>query len=178
MAKITFNKLGYKVNSSATTEMRINDSLSLDIIQYLPIQEKANLITFVVDQAVDEHTGCFSPIRVEVYFNLALAKWYAGIQFSEKQLQDGGKTYDALESNGFFEALRNNIGKDFSRVQDMLDETLKDIVRYNNSFAGMINVMTSDAAGLNGNLQSILEQIKNKEGLETLSAIQDVVGTD
>lgn len=176
MTQVTFNKLGYKVNTK-TVEWKINDDITLQVLQYLPIQDKANLITFVVDQAVDERTGCFSPIRIEVYFQLALAKWYAGIKFSEKQLQDGGKTYDALESNGFFNNLRSLI-PEFKDIEYMLDETIKDIARYNNSFAGVLSVMTGDSEELGSNIQEILESIKNKEGIETLSAIKEAVGTD
>lgn len=179
MNKISFNKLGYKMQPSSTNTFKVNNELNIEVLQYLPAQEKGNLISFVASNAIDDKTGCFSPLRIEVFFNLALAKWYGGVSFTDKQIREAWKTYDILETNGFFENLRIAMdAKEFTDIQDMLDETLQDIARYNNSFAGMLNIMSGDAEGLNNQITTIMEQIKNKEGLEQLSAIKDMVGKD
>ena len=179
MNKVSFTKLGYKIKPEVTREIKVNDSLNVGVLQYLPIEEKGKLITFVVGHAIDDKTGCFSPLRVEVFFNLALAKWYCGITFTDKQVRDAGKVYDALESNGFFEEMRSKMNaNEYQAIESLLSETLEDIARYNNSFAGMLSTMSGDAEGLDNQIKTIMEQIRNKEGLEQLSAIKDMVGTD
>lgn len=178
MAKITFNKLGCKVNTGVK-EWEYKPGVTIPVLQYLPVEDKANLIQFVISQAIDTKSGCFSPVRKDVFFNIALARWYAGIQFSEKQMQDVQKTYDALESNRFFEALKEQIPfYEYDKISDYLIDTMEDVERYNQSFVGMMDAMSGDAQGLDSQISSILSKIKNSEGLEQLSVIKDVVGTD
>ena len=63
-------------------------------------------------------------------------------------------------------------------VRDLAKDTAEDVVRYNNSFAGMIGMVSKDADGLDEQIKEIVQQLKNAEGLEQLAVIKDVVGTD
>lgn len=178
MAKITFSKLGLKAQKNTKT-VPVNDDLNLEIRQYLPITEKADFVTFIVDNAIDETTGCFSPIRLEVCFGIALAKWYANISFTEKQMQDITKIYDLLEENKIIDLINQAIPDDESDfIHDLVNDTVEDISRYNNSFAGMLHGMTDEAGNLGTSLDDILERVKNRQGLEVLSEIKNVVGKD
>uniref|UniRef100_UPI003078C635 hypothetical protein n=1 Tax=Dialister succinatiphilus TaxID=487173 RepID=UPI003078C635 len=62
--------------------------------------------------------------------------------------------------------------------EDLVRDTLSDIARYNNSAAGIIQMMNKNASGLDTYITDIMEKIKNGENLETLSVIKDVVGKD
>lgn len=153
--------------------------LIISVLQYLPIDDKTKLIQYVVNASIDETTGCASPLRVETYFGLGICSWYAGIEFNEEDNFDPGQTYDLLESNGIISQIMNKIPtEELEFIQDLVNDTIADIVRYNNSAAGIIQAMSSNAQGLDNNISDILEKIKNGEGLETLSVIKDVVGTD
>lgn len=183
MSKLTFNNLvkalELKVNKDIKEFKDANGNVIFEVLQYLPIDEKTKMIQYIIDSALDEATGCFSPVRLEVYFGIAICKWYAGISFTDKQLNDIGKTYDILESNGLIDNILNCIPQDESQfIQELINDTVKDIARYNSSAAGIVQQMSSNTQELDKQLTPLLEKIKSGEGLETLKVIEDVVGKD
>lgn len=176
--KMTFAKLGLKAKK-ITTNCQLTDDITLEIRNYLPIDEKSEFIQFIVNHALDQTTGCFSPVRVEVYFSIAVCKWYANIAFTDKQMADISKTYDLLEENGVIDEIISYIPKDeIEFMRDLANDTIDDIARYNSSAAGIIEAMTANAGGLDTQITEILNKIKNEENLETLAVIKDVVGKD
>lgn len=179
MSEITFKDLGLEPKIKYT-EVKIGEDKILSVVNYLPIADKTNLITFVADLAIDEMTGCFSPVRVETYFAIAICRWYSGIVFEQEDVHENiAKTYDTLETNGVIDAVRSAIPVDeLSFIEDLVRDTLSDIARYNNSAAGIIQMMNKNASGLDTYITDIMEKIKNGENLETLSVIKDVVGKD
>lgn len=150
---------------------------TIRVLQYLPIDGKANLVQYVVNAAVDNNTGCFSPIRVNVYYAIGLLRSYCGIHFDE--LQDVAQAYDLLENTGILNKVMMAIPEDErTYMETLINDTIKDISRYNNSFAGMISAMSGDAADLGTAIEDILEKIRNKDGMEFLGQIRTAVGTD
>lgn len=159
-------------------QITIKDTV-LNVKSYLPIDDKANFIEFIVNGALDDNTGCFSPLRVEVYYGVALCRWYANMMFTEKDLQNVATVYDILETNDIIRSIESCIpSAELDFMKDLINDTITDIARYNSSAAGIIQMMSADASGLDGQLNEILASIKNSEGLEQLSAIKDVVGKD
>lgn len=183
MSKLTFSKLvnnlNLKVNKDIKNIVDTENNVLFEVLQYLPIDEKTKFLQFVVNGALDERTGCFSPLRVEVYYSIAICKWYAGINFSDKQLSEIGKTYDLLESNNIIGNILDSIPKDEKEfMRELVNDTIKDIARFNSSAAGIIQQMSTNTEGLDSQLTEILDKIKNGENLETLNVIKDVVGKD
>lgn len=175
MAKISFNKLGLKYNDEVST-VQIND---VDIIvkKYLSVNQKADFIEFVLGNAIDEKTGQFSPLRIEVYFAIGLLKYYADISFTEKQMADIAKTYDILESNGAIDIVTDAIpSTEYDFMTSLVSDTAKDLSNFNSSFAGMLSMMSSDASNLDSQINDILKKVKDKEGLELLDEIKNIVG--
>lgn len=182
MSKVTFSKLNMKMKMkdeyiTIYLNPELDEELKVEVRQYLPIEQKAALITFVAENAIDEKTGCFSEIRIETYFALAIAKYYAGITFTDKQIENAAKIYDVLESNGVFTRIMSAIPEsEFNFLTNAVSKTIADIARFNNSFAGMLNMISDNAGGMDEQFTEILEKIKNGEGLETLSEIKNIVG--
>lgn len=162
------------------TDIKIGEDSVLKVANYLPIEDKGNLITFVVDMALDTTTGCFSPVRVETYFALAICRWYGDMVFDNDDIQiNVALTYDTLETNGIIDAIMNAIPKDeLEFIQDLVKDTISDIAKYNSSAAGIIQMMNQNASQLDTQITNILDSIKNGENLETLSVIKDMVGKD
>lgn len=162
------------------TDIKIGEDSVLKVANYLPIEDKGNLITFVVDMALDTTTGCFSPVRVETYFVLAICRWYGDMVFDDDDIQiNVALTYDTLETNGIIDAIMNAIPKDeLEFIQDLVKDTVSDIAKYNSSAAGIIQMMNQNASQLDTQITNILDSIKNGENLETLSVIKDMVGKD
>lgn len=179
MVNTPFEALNLEMGDIETTTIKINDATELKVRSYLPIAEKGNLVTFVINGALDNMTGCFSPLRLEVYFAVAIVKWYAGVSFENQELMDIGNIYDILEANYVVSKVMGAIPEgELEFIESLVKDTAEDIARYNNSFAGMMSAMSGDASSLDEQLSEILEKIKNKEGMELLSVIKDVGGTN
>ncbi len=173
-----FKNMELKTNINKTP-LKIAENIILEILSYLSIADKTNFISFIVNSALDDNTGCFSPLRVEVYFAIAICKWYAGIDFSAEDLAQVDTVYDMLETNDIIDKILSCIPEDeLNFIRELVEETIKDISRYNSSAAGIIRAASVDADGLDNQITDLLEKVKNREGLETLDAIKNVVGTD
>lgn len=171
---VSFNDLNLepKVN---TTEIEIIGGTKIEVRDYLPIVEKADLINYIVDAAIDERTGCFSPIRLELYTTLAICKWYSNLEFED--LSPAHENYDILETNGIVGQILSAIPQEeIDLLDQLIDNTIADIARYNSSAAGIIQSMSGDAGDLSSQVDSILQKIKDKEGLELLDEIKNVTG--
>lgn len=157
--------------------IKLDSGVELTVRTYLPIDAKSDLITWAINLALDDNTGCISPIRFEVCFTIAVVKWYTDLEIDEDIPLS--EIYDMFELNDVSNKVMGAIPvEEIDFLRDLAKDTAEDIVRYNNSFAGMLNVMSSDASSLDTELNNILTSIKNKEGLEQLSVIKDVVGSD
>ena len=177
MKEIAFNQLN--IQPCIETKCIHCGDTAIEVQSYLPIDDKAKLLQFVVNGALDEVTGTFSPLRVEVYFTIAVCRWYAGISFTEEDMVNVAQVYDALDTSGLIENIMDAIPEEeMFFIKGLVEETVTDIARYNASAAGIIQNMSNSATGLDEQITTILEQIKNGEGLEQLSAIKDVVGKD
>lgn len=184
MAKIPFSKFDFK-NKNNKKIVKINGQ-DLEIKTYLPIQEKVDFVNYVLNNAIDEESQTFSPIRLQVYFDMALILFYTNIKFSEGQIKDFFKTYDICEQNNLFEIIISTLAdaseddkiNEYTEMYRYVNETAQDISRYNNSLIGIMKNLSNETFLLNEDLQKMLESIKNKEGLEQLAVIKDIVGRD
>lgn len=159
-------------------ELKVNDNVTLEVRNYLPMDQKIELIQFIVDNSVDEKTGTFSPVRVEIWTTLAICHWYAGIQFDEEDLTNVTVVYDLLDSTKLIDRVIGLIDSaEYEFITSLVENTIRDIGRYNTSAAGIIHAMSENAAGLDGQITTLLDKVKNGEGLEQLAIIKDVVGT-
>lgn len=177
---MNFSDMNLEIKEESTKIQVLNsktdETINLEVRDYLPIDEKVQLIQFVVSNAVDDMTGCFSPVRTEIFSMIAICRWYAGIVFDE-ELSEVGVMYDKLETNGIINAIISAIPEDeYTFINQLITETCKDIARYNNSFMGMMKFASENTSSLDSEVRDILEKIKDNEGMEQLSTIKDIVG--
>ncbi len=171
---MNFVELGLELQSKEN-EVKIGEELILRVRDYLPINEKASFIEYVAVNALDDNTGCFSPLRVELYFALAICHFYAGIEFEDV---NPAEVYDLLETNEVVSSIMQAIPRDeINFLQELVEETIRDMARYNSSAAGVIQGMSSNASSLDTEINEILGKITNAEGLELLSEIKNVMGS-
>ena len=84
MAKIGLTKLGLskeKIDSYTTLDF-YNEIIQIKL--YLPIEEKLNLISNVINQSVDNN-GYYNPVKIKIYKELAIIEFYTNINFTVKQ---------------------------------------------------------------------------------------------
>lgn len=166
-----------KYSKAKEIDIGLGEDYKLNVLQYLPIQGKANLLQYVIGSAIDDSTGCFSPIRVNVYYCIGVMRAYCGVHFDEDV--DILEAYDKLESTGIIDKVMEAIPEDERKyMETLINDTIEDVTRYNTSIAGMIQNMSDKTEGLDEQLRDILERVKNREGLEILGEIKNVVGTD
>ena len=151
---------------------------TIEVKQYLPIEKKAELISYILNHAIDMRTNTFSPLRVSVYFMVGVVEWYSNITFEDTQLHENAPaTYDLMKSDDFFNHFLAYMDEDeFDYLNKTMKKVLSDYETYANSFVGMLSTMNSDAFNMNKEIEEIMNKIKNKEGLEELAAIKDIVG--
>lgn len=172
-----YSELNLRAPEVEKLQVKLDGDIDLAVRTYLPIDAKSDLITWAINLALDDRNGCISPIRFEVCFTIAVVKWYCDLEIDEDIPLS--EIYDMFELNDISNKVMGAIpAEEIDFLRDLAKDTAEDIVRYNNSFAGMLNVMSSDASNLDTELNNILTSIKNREGIEQLSVIKDMVGSD
>lgn len=174
MAKVPFGKLDFKNTlKPITVEWR---GVEIEIKQYLPMEDKAEFLQYLLETTIDPATNSSSPIRFEIYYNLGLVQWYCNIVMTDKQKEDLYKLYDMMQTSGFFAVVQNNIPETEARDMYMLaQKTVKSFEKYANSFAGTMTSISSDANNLGAQIDDMLSKVRDKEGLEELAVIKDAI---
>jgi hypothetical protein len=102
MAKLSFTKLGLKPNNEIVNI--VYGDLTIEVKQYLPIEEKLEIITSVLELSHDQNNFS-NPIKVKVYTALEIIGKYTNITFTDKQKENPTKLYDLLNGNGLIEKI-------------------------------------------------------------------------
>ena len=125
MAKVSYANLKLKVDQRVETFDF--GGQSIEVKQYLPIEDKYDLIMITLQQA--KEGNIYNPVKLEMYFNLNLVYSYTNISFTEKQREDGAKLYDTLLSSGFLnpiiEAIPDDEYDELRNCIEILEEKLE-----------------------------------------------------
>ena len=180
MAKVAFSKLNLKKN----TDVRIlkwND-LDIEIKQYLPIEDKLNLVSKIINDSVDDN-GYYNTARVFIYKVIHITEAYTNISFTEKQKEDVFGLYDKLISSGFWKKLHVNwmYPKDtedqdvnyipFDEVDEVfwwVDDIIANIYKYKDSVVGILDTIQSDYNNLNFDSEQIRKNLSDPDNLALL----------
>jgi hypothetical protein len=101
MAKVAFSKLKCKINE----EVKVIDfnGEKIEVKQYLPLSDKLNLITKIIELAHEDNYNYSNPIKIDTYTNIEILFAYTNISFTDKIRNDIEKLYDSCASSGLFE---------------------------------------------------------------------------
>ena len=175
MAKLSFTKLN-KIKSLPVVEISIDDQKVL-VEQYLPLEEKVNLITSVIEQSGNGEEGFFNIVKLEAYYIIEMIRAYTNISFTEKQLEDTTKLYDAIRLNDIWAAVADAIpGAEREYIWSNIMTLAREITTYNNSVLGVLKVISSDRDNLNFDVQELMNNIKDPEALSLLKGMVDMTG--
>ena len=168
--KPTFAKLGLKMNNGVNTIV-FNDQ-EIEVKQYLPINEKLDLIAAVINQAADDN-NFMNPVKTEVFMKLEIAFRYTNISFTDKQKEDLVKLYDLMDSNDLFDAIINEIPEnEYNTIVDGVMDCSEAIYTYQNSIMGVLERVSTDYESTNLNLDVLKEKFQD---LGDVSLLQEVV---
>lgn len=174
MAKLGFTKFNLKPNNQIQTVM-FNEQ-SIEVKQYLPVEEKLELITNVIELSSDNR-GFINPVKINVYTMLEIVDKYTNISFTEKQKENPTKLYDLMNGNGLIAIIIDNIPeKEYCEIVESIKQSAEAIDKYKNSLVGMLDGVSKDYSNIDLDLTNIQNKLTDPEALATLKELASMSG--
>lgn len=174
MAKIAFGKLGLTKNMS--TKIINHNEQNLEIKQYLPVNEKLELISNVINLSADENNFA-NPMKISVYSVLEIIEKYTNINFTEKQKEDPCKLYDLFVGNGLSTKILSAIPEvELVELLTGIDDSINAVYNYRNSMMGILDIIQGDYNGMNLDVQNLQKAIADPENITLLKDIMTKLG--
>ena len=174
MAKVSFTKLGLK-KKEEIKNITINDQV-IEVKQYLPISDKINIITNVIENSADDNNFA-NPVKVEVFANLEIMYAYTNISFTDKQKENPTKLYDLLEENGVIaEVIAAIPENEYALLLGWIDETIEAFYTYRNSVMGIMEQISTDYSNLSLDATEIQQKLADPQNLELLKSVMTKLG--
>lgn len=177
MAKISYNKLGItkdELNKVQTVEY--NDQ-TIEVKQYLPIAEKSELITRVLNNSVDENTGYYNLLKLDMNLGLEIVYAYSNISFTEKQKEDPMKLYDMLNASKVLNLIIGLVPDgEFYYLNKTTHEMANNIVSYRNSVMGIMEAISADYSNLDLDATDIQKKLNDPDNMTLLKDVLTKLG--
>ena len=170
MAKISFTKLGLKLNQDINN-VEYNGQ-NIEVKQYLPVNKKLELISNVINLSADDNNFA-NPLKVDIFTTLEIIFNYTDITFTEKQKEDPAKLYDILVSTGLAEKIIDAIPEEeYCEVIYGVKESIDAFYNYRNSIFGILDTISTDYSNLNLDATEIQKKLADPDNL---SLVRDVL---
>ena len=166
MAKVSFTKLGLTKN----TDIASFDwnGQTIEVKQYLPIQDKLTLISNVLNNCQDEN-NFINEAKMSMFMTLEFVYNYTNINFTEKQKSDPAKLYDLLAGSGFFDDFFAVLPQtEYKSIAIWLDKNANHIYNYRNSIYGILDALNTDYKNLELDANALKEKMAAPEALGLL----------
>lgn len=174
MAKISFTKLNLHKNDEVAS-FEWNDQ-TIEVKQYLPIQEKMDLISSVLNQCQDEN-NFINEAKLSLFMDLEMVFKYTNINFTEKQKEDPAKLYDLLAGSGLFDEIFHCVPEsEYKCIAIWLNKTAEHIYSYRNSIYGILDAMNTDYNNLELDAEALKQKIADPDSLELLKGVLTKLG--
>ena len=174
MAKVSLTKLGLKVNQNVKN-IEFNEQI-IEVKQYLPINEKLELISSVINSAADENNFS-NPVKENVFLTLEILYHYTNINFTDKQKEDPVKLYDLVVSSGLVNKVTDLIPEEeLDEVINGVAQSVKAIYTYRNSALGILESISQDYSNLDLDATEIQEKLANPENMAFLKQVLTKLG--
>ena len=171
---ISLETLNLKINEEVKT-LNFNEQ-NIEVKQYLPVNDKLDLISWVINQSADD-LKFYNIGKLDIFKHIAIAQHYTNITFTEEQLSDPARLYDLLATSGLMDAIKNAIPNgEIWWIDDVLDDTVDSIYKYQNSVMGILDTVTTDYKDLNFDVEQLQKNISNPENLTLLKDVVTKLG--
>lgn len=175
MAKVAFTKLGLK-KKDEVKNVDFN-GVTIEVKQYLPVNDKLDLISRVLNASHDQSANFANPIQLEVIGTIEIIMAYTNLSFTEKQKEDYAKLYDLFEENGIIDLIIAEIPeREYNYIIDGVNETADAVYKYQNSVMGILDTISQDYSGLDLDATNIQKKLADPENLELLKNIMTKLG--
>ena len=170
MAKVSFTKLKCKVETSIA-HVEWEDE-TIEVKQYLPIQEKLALIGRVITQAHEQDENYSNPVKVDVFRELEMIFAYTNISFTDKQKEDLPKLYDMIYCSGLLKAIKDAIPiEEISDIMFGIENSIEAVYKYQNSVLGILDTIKTDYKNMDLDINKLKEGIADPELLDLVNGI-------
>ena len=174
MAKVSLTKLGLKVNQDIKN-IEFNEQI-IEVKQYLPINEKLELISSVINSAADENNFS-NPVKENAFLTLEILYHYTNINFTDKQKEDPVKLYDLVVSSGLVNKVTNLIPEEeLDEVINGVAQSVKAIYTYRNSALGILESMSKDYSNLDLDATEIQQKLADPDNMALLKQVLTKLG--
>lgn len=174
MAKVSLTKLGLKVNQDVKN-IEFNEQ-TIEVKQYLPINEKLELISSVINSAADENNFS-NPVKENVFLTLEILYHYTNINFTDKQKEDPVKLYDLVVSSGLVNKVTDLIPEEeLDEVINGVAQSVKAIYTYRNSALGILESISQDYSALNLDATEIQQKLADPDNMALLKQVLTKLG--
>ena len=174
MAKVSFTKLGLKVNQDIKT-IEFNGQ-SIEVKQYLPVNEKLELITNVINLAADDN-NFVNPVKIDVLTTLEIMYAYTNINFTDKQQENIAKLYDLVISSGLAKEVINAIPEnEYHEILSGVKTSVESIYEYRSSALGVLESISDEYKSTDFDVSQITEKLSNSEDIALLKEIINKLG--
>ena len=175
MAKTAYTKLKCTINKDEVS-VQIGEN-TIAVKQYLPINEKLELIGRVINQSHEEDHNYSNPVKVDVYTVMEIIFAYTDISFTDKQKEDIAKLYDQMMSSGIVSTITKAIpATELTIIYDGVKDTIEAVYKYQNSILGLLDTMKTDYSDLDFDAQAIADKISGVENLELIKEVMSKLG--
>lgn len=177
MAKIPFSKLVTTKDIPSNETVIQWKEYEIVIKTYLPINDKLDLISKVINQSVDAQMTYANPVKVDLYTTLEIVQAYTNISFTENQLSDPTKLYDKLYQSGLLSQIIEVIPEqERTSLYKSLHESIDAVYAYYNSVMGVLDTISTDYTNLNLDVENLQQKMTNKENLTLLKDVLSKLG--
>lgn len=174
MAKVGLTKLDLKKNTEIEI-IKFNEQ-EIEVKQYLPIEEKLDLIANIVNDSVDDN-GYYNPAKVYIFTIIRMVEAYSNLNITEKQKEDIFKLYDLFAGSGLSAAIFQAINPmEVQQTQRWIAELIDSIYQYKNSLVGIFDAIKDDYVDLEETASELQETIGDKDNLTLLKDILTKLG--
>ena len=174
MAKVAFSKLALKKQEEVKL-VKIGN-FDIEVKQYLPVNEKLDLVARVLNGAHDENNFP-NPIKIEVIGTLEIIMAYTNISFTEKQKEDPMKLYDMLNASRVLNLIIGLVPEgEFYYLNKTVHEMANNIVAYRNSAMGIMERITTDYSNLDLDASAIQKELADPNNMTLLKDILTKLG--
>ena len=174
MAKIGLTKFGLKIDTGVSVYKWGEENL--EVKRYLPIQQKLEMISNVIEMAHDVESNYANPVKTKVLLDLEVMYNYTNINFTEKQKEDPAKLYDLLESSGILRQVKNMLGDEYYNLVQDLADSQKAIYDYRNSVLGILDTVKTDYSDLDLEATEIQQKLADPENMAFLKDVLTKLG--
>lgn len=170
MAKVSLNKL-IPIKSLQDKVIKIND-VEVTVKQYLPTEKKAELISAILNNTVEENND-FNDFKVVILTAIEMIMYYTNISITDTQLKDIPKLYDLLVLNKIWEQVKQEIPED--EYNFITTELNNEIVRLRTFFHSALGVLGAIQQDYNLSSLNIDELINKLKTDKSLALVKDII---